>query len=136
MIRNIALLLVLSFSITSLTYAQETAIRQKLVGSWLYAGLEFPDGYSADKSEAEKADKMNKGLIITVEADGKYMIWNKQAGKKEPYATGIIELTKKGRHLKITGLEGDIEKLDDETLKLSAPGRPVMVFKKYKPGEK
>jgi hypothetical protein len=38
--------------------------------------------------------------------------------------------------LKITGLEGDIEKLDDETLKLSAPNRPLMVFKKYKPGEK
>jgi hypothetical protein len=132
--RNLSLLfLALSFSATSLTHAQEATIKQKLIGSWLYSGLEFSGAANDyDKDQAAQADKANKDLIITFEADGRYMIWNKQAGKKEPYATGIIELTKKGRHLKITSLEGDIETLDDKVLKLSAPDRPLMVFKKYK----
>jgi len=130
-------LLVLSFSISSLTHAQEAAVRQKLIGSWIYSGLQYSDSLSTvDKTESEKADRMNKGLIITFETDGKYTIWNKQTGKSKPYAKGIAGLTNKGHHLKITGLEGDIDKIDDETLRLSSPDRPLMVFKKYKPDNK
>ncbi|MFL5746307.1 MAG: hypothetical protein ACJ751_16650, partial [Niastella sp.] len=111
MIRNsLVVLLILSFSTTSLIYAQEATIRQKLAGSWLYFGLEFSEPLSAsDKLESEKGDRMNKDLIITFEADGKYIVWKKQIGKTKPYAKGILSLTNKGRHLKITGLEGDID---------------------------
>ena len=130
-------LLTLTCSAFTFAFAQETGTRQKLIGSWIYSGLEFNDSMTeSEKVESEKADKMNKDLIITFESNGNYIVWNKQAGKKNPFAKGAINLTNKGRHLKIEGLEGDIDKLNEELLTLSHLNRPVMVFKKYAPENK
>ena len=114
--------------------AQELQVRQQLVGDWIYFTLEYSETTSeSDKNEIREANKNNKNLVISFHADGSYMIWDKTEGKKYPLAKGKLELSKKGKHLKIEGLEGDIEKLDATILKLTGPDRPIMVFKKLKP---
>ncbi|GEM_PF-4247132 len=131
------ILLTLAFSTITFSYSQDTGTRQKLIGSWIYAGLQFKSSMTeSDKVESEKADKKNKDLIITFESNGNYIVWNKQSGKNNPFAKGAVSLTNKGRHLKIEGLEGDIDKLNEELLMLSHPNRPLMVFKKYMPENK
>ena len=112
--------------------AQDSDIKTKLVGNWIYSGFEQDDELPPmSKSEAEKAEKMNKGLIITFGTDGHYQIWKKVNGKKEVLASGKTRLTKE-KHLSIEGLEGDIQTLSKDYLKLfSSEDRPIMVFKKY-----
>ncbi len=129
---RIILLIIVAILSTESSFSQEQEVRKKLVGSWIYSRLEY-DGQisSADKLELDKAAKMNKDLILTFEGDGSYLIWNKQTGKKDVYASGKIKLTNKGRHLIIEGLEGDIDTLNNELLMLSYPDRPKMVFIKY-----
>lgn len=126
-------LLVIFIAAGTQAKAQEKEVRQKLVGDWIYFGLEYAGPMSDhDKKEKEIASKQNANLIVSFREDGTYVIWNKTAGKKDPYAKGILELTKKGKHLKIQTLEGDIEKVDAEELRLTGPNRPVMIFKRYK----
>lgn len=112
---------------------QDSNTQTKLIGSWIYSGFETNDDIPPiSKSEALKAEKMNKGLIITFESDGQYKIWKKRDGKKEVLASGQTRLTNKGKHLSIEGLEGDIQTLNNNYLKLfSSNDRPLMVFKKY-----
>ena len=126
-------LLIALMSVGTLTNAQDKETRQKLLGDWIYFGLEYQEPMSAaDREQIEIANKQNKNLIVSFLEDGTYVIWNKTEGKKDPYAKGILELTKMGKHLKIEGLEGDIEKVDAEELRLTGPNKPVMIFKRYK----
>ena len=113
--------------------AQNSDTRSKLVGSWIYSGFEQNEQLPpVSKADAEKAEKMNGGLIITFKSDGHYQIWKKVNGKKEVLASGETKLTNQGKHLTIQGLEGDIQTLNKNYLKLfSAEDRPIMVFKKY-----
>lgn len=130
---SILLQFILLLTCTS-ALAQESETKKKLIGNWIYSGLEYKGPINEETmQEMEKANKQNKNLVVTFNTDGSYLIWNKIEGKNEPYAEGKVELTRKGKHLKIEGLEGDIEQLDTEVLKLSAPEKPLMVFKKYEP---
>ncbi|MDF2188410.1 hypothetical protein [Paraflavitalea sp. CAU 1676] len=118
----------------TLSFAQDSGIQKKLIGSWIYNGLEYPESLDlTDKVKLEKADMDNRNLILTFSNDGKYVVWNKTKGKDRPFAKGILKLTNKGRHLKIDGLEGDIVTIDQEFLTLSHPDRPNMKFKRYTP---
>jgi hypothetical protein len=130
---SLMLVLAISFTICkNPLQAQDSTTKNKLIGSWIYSGFEKNDQLPISKSEAEKAEKMNKGLIITFGSDGHYKIWKKVNGKKEILALGETRLTNQGKHLSIEGLEGDIQTLNTNYLKLFyAEDRPIMIFKKY-----
>ena len=82
--------------------AQNSDTRSKLVGSWIYSGFEQNEQLPpVSKADAEKAEKMNGGLIITFKSDGHYQIWKKVNGKKEVLASGETKLTNQGKHLTI-----------------------------------
>jgi hypothetical protein len=84
--RNLFLaLFILSFSTPTFIYAQETATKQQLVGSLIFFSLESSGPLNdSEKLESEKADKINKDLILTFESNGKYIVWNKKTGKNDP----------------------------------------------------
>jgi hypothetical protein len=122
--RKIKLLIL---SLTLLTcqsvLAQESDLKAKLIGSWTYFGFEATSEVPPpSNAELEKAAKINKGIVIK--------IWKKVEGKKKVLASGTTQL-KKGKHLTIEGLEGDIHTLNKNYLKLYAVDRPLMVFKRY-----
>ena len=103
---SILLQFILLLTCTS-ALAQESETKKKLIGNWIYSGLEYKGPINEETmQEMEKANKQNKNLVVTFNADGTYLIWNKTEGKNEPYAEGKVELTRKGKHLKIEGLEG------------------------------
>lgn len=111
--------------------SQPNDIKKRLVGSWIYAGFENKsDVNDKDKAEQQKGDEMNAGLTITFKVNGAYEIWEKGNNKKQIVASGATKFTKNGKHIVIQGLDGDIEILTNEFLKLYSPGRPLMVFKR------
>ena len=130
--KQLALVVIFLTILCPTLFAQLNETKKKLTGSWIYAGLENKLEISEDdQKEQEKADRLNKRLIITFSATGRYQVWKKVKSKKEILTTGLVKLTKNGRHLSIDGLEGDIDTLTKDLLKLSSPDRPLMVFKRY-----
>jgi len=124
------LLLFFVFSINTVS-AQETGIRQKLVGSWIFYNLEYPKDMSAkEKKEAAKAASMNAGVMLIFSDDGKYKVSALQNNKRQVVASGIFKLSENDTYLKIEGLEGYIADLDKQYLKLFLPDKPLLVFRK------
>lgn len=122
--KNITVCLLALFMLCS--FQKSADVKTKLIGTWTFERFDFPP--YVEKKLANEQNAVNKGLVIIFTKDGK-VISTQGNGKK---AEKTYSLTADSKFVVMNKEKSEIQKLDNNILMLSLPGRPVLVLKKKK----